>query len=198
MRSIISSNNKTKSRIRNSIHEVLFCVSEKRKQRDSIIIESRSGTSLVHEYESKRTVSVNSVATDAVVSANNFSRTLHRRTISATIRRNAIWLAIIHQELRYRSRKPVDLSYQSRHVTEILCRLVATPFQSEDFSTIVNAQRICVPWRGVMTGTTANEEVFANNGVDDHGAVDAGSHYSCRTLYDIAGCFHMSRDQWCR
>ena len=90
MRSIISSNNKTKSRIRNSIHEVLFCVSEKRKQRDSIIIESRSGTSLVREYESKRTVSVNSVATDAVVSANNFSRTLHRRTISATIRRNAI------------------------------------------------------------------------------------------------------------
>ena len=91
MRSIISSNNKTESRMRNSIHEVLFCVSEKRKQKsDSIIIESRSGTSLVHEHESKRTVSVNSVATDAVVSANNFSRTLHRRTISATIRRNAI------------------------------------------------------------------------------------------------------------
>ena len=175
-----------------------FAYPKSASKRDSIIIESRSGTSLVHEDESKRTVSVDSVSTDAVVSANNFSRTLHRRTIPATIRRNAIWLAIIHQELRYRSRKPVDLSYQSRHVTEILCRLVATPFQSGDLLTIVNAQRIRVPWRGVMTGTTANEEVFANNGVDDHGAVDAGSHYSCRTLYDIAGCFHMSRDQWCR
>ena len=72
---------------------------------------------------------------------------------------------------------------------------MATPFQAGDFSTIVNAQRIRVPRRGVKTGATANEEVFANNGVDDHSAVGVDSHYDCGTLYDIAGCFHMSRDQ---